>query len=146
MSAARWKPIAILIAVFVLGGAAGVGAGRTLAMKELAGAMRGPPTEARARFRMEAMRRHLDLDDAQATAIEAIVTEAETERETLMATCGPPLEELRVRTDERIRAVLRPDQRSKHEELERRRPRHGPRGGPRGAGDHHPPAPPPDGH
>ena len=57
MSVARWKPIAILIAVFLLGGIAGAGAGRALAMKELAGAMRGPPTEARARFRLEAMRR-----------------------------------------------------------------------------------------
>jgi hypothetical protein len=115
-------------------------------MKELAGAMRGPPTEARARFRLEAMRRHLDLDDEQVRAIEAIVTEAEAEREALMASCGPSLDELRRRTDERIDAVLRPDQRARHEELERRRPpppRRGPRHGPPGGGPR-PPGPPPE--
>ena len=143
MTTPRWKPIAVLVAVFLLGGVAGAGGGRLLAMRELAGTMRGPPAEARARFRLEAMRRHLDLDDAQAQELEAILDEAETEREALMRSCGPGLEELRARTEARVDAVLRPDPRARPQELERRRPRRPPHGGgPRGPGDHHPPPPP----
>jgi hypothetical protein len=124
-----WKAAAILIAVFLLDGLAGGAVARTMAMRELAGVMRGPPSEARARFRMEAMRRHLDLDDAQAKQLETIVADAETERETLMNACKPGLDELRERTEARIRAVLRPDQLARHEEMEKHRP--GPPGGPR---------------
>lgn len=124
-----WKAAAILIAVFLLGGLAGGALARTMAMRELAGAMRGPPSEARARFRMESMRRHLDLDDAQAEEVAAIVREAETEREALMDACKPGLDALRERTEARIRAELRPDQLQRHEEMEKHRP--GPSGGPR---------------
>lgn len=150
MTTGRWKTIAVLVAVFLLGGLAGAGGGRFLAMRELAGTMRGPPAEARARFRVEAMRRHLDLDDAQARELEVIFDEAETEREALMRSCGPGLEELRTRTEARVDAVLRPEQRARHEELERRRPRRPPHGGGRhGPGDHppppHPPPHPPEG-
>lgn len=133
---ARWKAVAVLISVFVLGGAAGAAAGRITAMREMRHLVEGPPLEARARFRVEAMRRHLDLRDDQVARVRAIMDEADGERDKLMAGCGPGLEELRARTDTRIREVLDEPQRRRFDDLAARR------GHPRGPG-HWPPPPPP---
>lgn len=136
---ARWKPYAVLAAVFLFGGIAGVAVGRVTALRDLATTFRGPPAEARANFRLQAMRRHLDLTDAQVRELEAILTEAETERDKLLDQCRPGLDTLRERTDARVKEVLTPEQRARHDELEGMRkrhpgpPPHGP-GGPRGRG------------
>ncbi len=130
----RTKSIAWLLAVFLLGGAAGAGFGRAGALRELEGAMRGPPTEARARFRVEAMRRHLDLDAGQTSQLASIFAEAEAERDRLMESCRPGLDELRERTEERVKGVLTAEQAARYEEVGPGRPR-----GRHGA----PPGPPP---
>lgn len=137
---ARTKSVAWLVAVFLLGGAAGAGFGRAGALRELEGALRGPPTEARARFRIEAMRRHLDLDEGQSARLAAIFAEAEAERERLMETCRPGLDELREKTEARVKGELTPDQAARYEEVGPGRPR-GRRGGPDGPG--RPGGPPP---
>jgi hypothetical protein len=129
----RGKAVALLTAVFLLGGIAGGAAGRLTALREMGRMMAGPPPEARARFRMEAMRRHLDLRDDQLARVRAIMTEADAERDRLMDTCGPGLEELRRRTDDRVREVLDEEQRRRFDDMGSRRGKpHGPR---------HPPPP-----
>jgi len=125
----RAKAALVLAAVFALGAFAGGAVGRVTALRELGRAMEGPPAEARAHFRLEALRRHLDLDDAQLAKIRTVIAWGDAERDTLMATCGPGLDDLRKRTDARVRDVLTEDQRKRFDELEQRRRRHG--GGPR---------------
>ena len=127
-SSSRWKPAAVLAAVFLLGGIAGVAVGRITAMRDLQSTFRGPPTESRAHFRLEAMRRHLDLSDDQTRKLEAIFTEAEAEREKLLDTCRPGLDALRDQTNARVNEILTPEQRARHEELEATRKRRPPRG------------------
>lgn len=125
-TAARMKAVGVLAAVFLLGGAAGGAVGRMSAIRDLGRVMQGPPAEARARFRMEALRRHLDLREDQTARVQAIMEEADAERDKLMASCGPGLEDLRKRTDARIREVLSEDQRKRLDDLDARRGRHGP--------------------
>ncbi|WP_437762814.1 hypothetical protein WMF27_44285 [Sorangium sp. So ce281] len=142
---ARWKPLAVLAAVFLFGGVAGAAIGRVTALRDLEATFRGPPTEVRAKFRLKAMRRHLDLTDRQVRELRATLAEAETERDRLLSECRPALDALRDRTDARVKGVLTPEQLTRYEELEaerRRRPGPPPFGpgpgrgrGPGGRGD-----------
>ncbi|WP_434044527.1 MULTISPECIES: hypothetical protein [Sorangium] len=130
-SPARWKPLAVLAAVFLFGGVAGAAIGRSTALSDLEATLRRPPTEARAQFRLRAMRRHLDLTRDQVRELKATLAEAESERERLLAECRPALDELRDRTDARVKSALTPEQRARYEELEaERRERPGPPRGP----------------
>ena len=115
--AARLKAAAVLAAVFVLGGVAGGAAGRITAQHELRRMMEGPPEQARAKFRLEAMRRHLGLRDDQVERVRAVMSEADAERDKLMASCGPGLEDLRKKTEARMREILDEDQRKRFDEL-----------------------------
>ncbi|WP_437797367.1 hypothetical protein [Sorangium sp. So ce693] len=121
---ARWKPLAVLAAVFLFGGVAGAAIGRVTALRDLEATFRGPPTEARAQFRLKAMRRHLDLTDRQVRELRATIAEAEAERERLLSECRPALDALRDRTDARVKGVLTPEQLTRYEELEAERRRH----------------------
>ncbi|WP_438040721.1 hypothetical protein [Sorangium sp. So ce128] len=142
---ARWKPLAVLAAVFLFGGVAGAAIGGVTALRDLEATFRGPPTEARAQFRLKAMRRHLDLTDRQVRELKATLAEAEAERDRLLSECRPALDALRDRTDARVKGVLTPEQLTRYEELEaerRRRPGPPPFGpgpgrgrGPGGRGD-----------
>lgn len=121
--ARRWtrlKPVAFVVGVFLLGGVCGAGLTRALMFREVHQVMDGPPSEARAHFRMQAMRRHLDLDDVQAVKIEQILGESEAERDKIAQPCKPGFDELRTRTDSRIREVLRPDQREAYEKFSKK--------------------------
>ena len=83
--------------------------------------MEGPPGDARASFRLEALRRRLDLRPEQVDRVRALMAEADAERDKLMGACGPGLDELRRRTDAKMREVLDDDQRKRFDELSRRR-------------------------
>ncbi|WP_437529321.1 hypothetical protein WME79_47510 [Sorangium sp. So ce726] len=121
---ARWKPLAVLAAVFLFGGVAGAAIGRVTALRDLEASFRGPPAEARAQFRLKAMRRHLDLTDRQVRELRATIAEAEAERDRLLSECRPALDALRDRTDARVKGVLTPEQLTRYEELEAERRRH----------------------
>ncbi|MGK3998268.1 hypothetical protein [Sorangium sp. So ce1024] len=130
-SPARWKPLAVLAAVFLFGGVTGAAIGRGTALSDLEATIRRPPTEARAQFRLRAMRRQLDLTRSQVREIRATLAEAEAERERLLGACRPALDELRDRTDARVKSVLTPEQRARYEEIEAERwQRPGPPRGP----------------
>ena len=130
----------MLAAMFVLGGATGGAIGRASALREMRHMMEGPPGEARANFRLEALRRHLDLSADQVDKMRAVMAEADAERDKAMAACDPGMEELRKRTDAKVRAILNDEQKKRFDELQKRRGRPGPwMGGPMGG----PPPPPP---
>lgn len=115
------RSVLLLCAVFGLGGVAGAAASRAWTFREIRGSFgRGPP-EARARMRLEAMRHHLDLTDAQTSEVDGILREAEAERERLIEPCRGGLDALRDRTDAKIRDRLQPEQRARFEEVRKRR-------------------------
>ncbi len=134
---ARTKAILLLAAMFVLGGAAGVAVGRASAVREIRHMMEGPPGASRVNFRIEALRRHLDLSAAQVDQLRAVMAESDAEREKLMAACDPGMDDLRKRTDAKVRALLDEAQRKRFDDLSKRR------GRPPGPWMDGPPPPPP---
>jgi Spy/CpxP family protein refolding chaperone len=132
----RAKAALLFIGVFALGGAAGAGASRAYMWRQIRPTMDAPFGEARARFRLQAMQRQLDLSSEQLTKVEAILRDAEAERERLLSACQPGLDELRQRTEAQILEVLRPEQRDRYRELARHR------GPPGRRGPGHPEGPP----
>ncbi len=102
--------IAAFVGVFVLGAVAGAAGTRAYMFKELASPFEGPPREARNRFRMEALRRQLDLSPDQAKKVRAILQETEDDFENAMKPCRDELDTLRKRTDDRIIETLEPAQ------------------------------------
>jgi Spy/CpxP family protein refolding chaperone len=125
------KSALVLIGVFSFGGVAGAAGMRAYSIQEARTAMDKPPSEARAKFRLEAMHRHLDLTDDQMKKLEVILQASEAKREETMGPCRGGLDSLREKTDAEILEVLTPDQQERYRELaERRRKGRGKRGGP----------------
>lgn len=116
----RTRSLLILAAVFVLGGAAGAGATYAIAVRGLYAKMHHPPHKARAKFRVEAMRRRLDLTADQVARLEAIYEEMGPEKEAAIRDCRPGLSEVRERTIAKIDEVLTPEQREKHAAMRER--------------------------
>ena len=139
----RLEAIAVLVGVFVLGGAAGAALMRTHMLSDMRAAFDFPPIKVRARFRLEAMRRNLDLTPEQDAKIQQILRESEDERESAVAECRPEMQAIRQRTKQRIDEVLTAEQRAQHEELlERFRRRRGKHKHGRPHADRHPTAAP----
>lgn len=139
----RFSPYLLLTAVFVLGAAAGGAASYAYAQQRHA-ALFASGEDGRAAFenrRMRGMARKLELDEDQEKRISAILAKARDEARDvsrdMFEKCGEPIRAQRARVDAEIRAVLRPDQQQRYDELvdERRehlwlgppmRPRHRP--------------------
>ncbi len=107
------RSIAVLVATFVLGGAAGAFGMQAYHRMHFAHELAGPPGRAWIHFRMEAMSRQLDLTSEQRTQIEAIFDKHEGERHRTFQHCAPSFDKLRTQIDSEIRAVLDADQQKK---------------------------------
>ncbi len=138
--------VTVMIGLFLLGGVTGAAVTRTYQQRQFQAQLREGPGPARSKMRLRAMRRFLELTDAQATEVEAILTEAETKHGELFEKCGPELKALRADTEAKIDAVLTEEQRAAYEKLLERR-RHGRKGrrGRRGHRGGPPVEPPPEG-
>lgn len=117
------KVIAILVGVFLFGSVAGGFAGRALTLAEFRKTISGPPGEQRARWRIEAMKREMDLSEQQITQIGAIMKAGEPDRDAAMKGCKPEMDALREKTDAQILEVLTPAQRPRYTEFVKRRQR-----------------------
>jgi Spy/CpxP family protein refolding chaperone len=113
--ASRGKAIAMLLAAVLLGGAAGAALMRAHMHSDLRSRMGHSSEKSRTRFRVEAMKRRLDLSDDQTIKIEAIFEEMGPERREAMSACKPKLDATRDKVRTRINAVLTPEQQQKHE-------------------------------
>ncbi len=124
----RVGPVLVLMAMFAFGGVAGAGLTRALTVRELSHKMEGPPSEARAKFRLEAMRRQLSLTDDQAGKVSQIMADAEARRDSAMSACRPDLDRTRELTSQQIMEVLSPEQQERYREMEQARRRDRDRG------------------
>lgn len=110
----RLKIWAVLILVFALGGITGAVLESTYRLHLGMGrfGMRGgrgePP--------FERLRRDLNLNDQQAAQVRAILDETRNEFHQLHSEARPRYDELRRQANERIRAVLTPEQRQRFDE------------------------------
>lgn len=111
---ARFKPIAVIVAVFLLGGVAGGAATRAYTLDELRPSV--APGD-RLHSKVRALQRDLDLSDAQVEEVTRILSSVEGDRQVLIKPCKPALNELHERTHARIHEVLNEKQRARHDEL-----------------------------
>lgn len=116
----RAKSALVLIGVFALGGVSGAAGMRAYGIQQFRSAV-DSPGDARAKLRLEAMRRKLDLSDDQVAKIEVILKETEPVRDEKIQPCKGGLEEVREKTDARILEVLDEGQRERFRELQERR-------------------------
>ncbi len=105
----------LLGGMFLAGGAAGGAFAHWHDVHEMREVLKGPPGEARIRIRLRAMRRHLDLSDDQLKKVEAILRDAEKEREEAEGPCRKELDALHDKVNKQIEELLTPEQRAKHE-------------------------------
>jgi Spy/CpxP family protein refolding chaperone len=119
VSQLRLKALAVLVGVFLLGAATGVGV--TLAYSEHKLAQLGPDGSRRNERRLDALTRVLDLTPAQREAIGAILRRQEPEARTRMREsmeqCGQSLRDHKLKVDAEIRALLTPEQQQRFDQL-----------------------------
>lgn len=138
MKALRVKAGLLLAAVFLLGGLAGAGAGYGYAQRDCEELMTGGPERAEER-RARALTRELSLDREQQARVREIFAAHREERHRVMREtderCGGAMRAHKARLHAAIRAILRPEQQRRLEELVERHEARG-RGGGRGPGPH----------
>ena len=122
----KWQLRAAAVLIFLLGVAAG-----TLAPLAYRGWVRGGGPHRRG-DRFEQMLERLELNDGQKAQVKQILGETREQFRALRRETGPREQEIRRRTDERLRQVLTPEQWEKFrtEMRERRGPGRGGRRGP----------------
>ena len=116
----RIKALAVLVGVFLLGAATGVGV--TLAYSEHKLAQFAEPDGSRrSQRRLDALTRVLELTPAQREAIAAILRREEPEvrarMRDAMERCGQSLRDQKAKVDAEIRALLTPEQQKKFDQL-----------------------------
>lgn len=118
------RPLVMLTALFLLGGATGVfGTLAFVHRREARMVRNGQGFEDR---RMHGLARRLDLDDEQRAALRALMRDNREQSRALgkemMDRCGEPLRAHHAAFDTKLRALLRPEQIQRYEELQRERP------------------------
>jgi Spy/CpxP family protein refolding chaperone len=125
---ARAKGYVVLAAVFALGAAAGGAGVHAYDARRHAAAFGEGGRRAFDARRMHALSRKLDLDATQEQQIGAIFESEHDEMRTLsrdvMDKCGQPLRDHKAKIDAQIRAVLRPDQQKRFDDLVEERREH----------------------
>ena len=129
------KAVAAVLLIFLLGAATGGLTAHLIYQKRIEGVVRGGPG-AMSRMILRRMDRELKLDAAQREAIQRIVKETHGEMRQIRRQFRPQMQQLLSRSEERIKQLLRPDQREVFERLLEKRRKHW---------DEHPDGPPFDG-
>ena len=111
----NWKAIAGVVLVFVLGALSGALVSHRVCMHRMENFERGGPQM------VDSIVRHLshklDLDQAQREEFRKIVTGTQTEMHAVRQTVKPQLEAILDKAHEKVRAILRPDQRERFEKF-----------------------------
>jgi Spy/CpxP family protein refolding chaperone len=114
VSTRRFKSYGVLVAVFLLGGAAGAGATYASVQHRYARIFSSGDGEFMASRRLDGLSRKLDLDASQREKVREIMTRHREKRHELarkmFESCGEPLQKDKTEMDAEIRAVLRPEQ------------------------------------
>jgi hypothetical protein len=123
----RLKSIAVLLGVFALGGVTGGGVVRLVTLRRFHAMLDAPPMIVRQKAFIAALSRDVDLDDQQLDEVRRIVQTHEPELREIRRSIGPKTAQLRARTLEDVRRVIRPDQAAKFQrfvERQEKRARH----------------------
>ncbi len=122
----RWKAILSIILIFLLGGMAGAFVMHTMDQQRMERMVKGDPHMMR-EIIIQRLKRELDLDQAQLEQVRAIVSDTHNEIREVRKQIRPQIDQVLQRSEDRVRAILRPDQVEKFNKIveERKRKREG---------------------
>jgi len=133
MDRAKLKGYAALLLVFTLGILLGGAGSRAILQRRYKDLFRDRSAVFENR-RLGALARRLKLDDSQEDRVRNILGKYGKQRRVLsreiMARCGAPLQAEKAQMDSEIRALLRPDQQARYDQLIKDSESHPPPGGP----------------
>jgi uncharacterized membrane protein YeaQ/YmgE (transglycosylase-associated protein family) len=112
----KWKAIVSVILVFLLGALAGALVTHEIDQHRIAGIIRGEPG-AVGKLIVQRLNHKLNLDAAQLEKLRGIVNETGDEIRNVRKQFRPQIEEILERSQNRVRAILRPDQLEKYEKI-----------------------------
>ena len=112
----KWRAIASIIIVFVLGALAGALLTHKIYQHRVEGIMKGEPRKT-TEFIVRRLDRELHLDADQLKQLRAIVEETHAEMKKVRRQFRPQIEEILARSQDKIRALLRSDQLEKYEKI-----------------------------
>ena len=110
------KAIAAVLLIFLIGAATGGLTAHLIYQKRLEGMVRGGSGAMSERI-LRRMDRELNLDSGQREAIRTIVQETHTEMRQIRQQLRPQTRQILAKSEERIKKLLRPDQKEAFERL-----------------------------
>jgi Spy/CpxP family protein refolding chaperone len=110
MQASTWKAVILLLLAALLGGAVGSAVtARTFGHRHEPGGGPGRNTE----WYLDLLRRELDLTPGQQDSVREILRRGRGEMDSIWATLGPRMDQMRERIRADVRATLTPEQQAK---------------------------------
>ena len=112
----QWKAIVSVLLVFLFGASAGVLVTHKIYQQKMEKIIGDEPRTMREVI-VQRLNHALDLDAAQLEQLRTIVKETRAEMKDLRKQIRPQMEEVLVRSQSKIRAILQPDQLEKYEQI-----------------------------
>ena len=112
----NWKAIAGVVLVFILGALAGAIVAHRVCHHRIESILTGG-SEVRREMIVHRMTHRLDLDDSQRRQLDTIMNETHTQVAAARRQIQPQVDEIISRSQDKVRAILRPDQRDKFEKF-----------------------------
>ena len=120
----KWKAVLSVLLVFVLGAVTGTLVTHKICQQRIESIIADEPRTTR-EFIVQRLSHELHLDSAQTEQLRLIVRETRTEMKSLRQQIRPELEKVLARSQDKVRAILRPDQLEMYEKIiSRHRMRH----------------------
>ncbi len=118
----QWKTIVSVVLVFVLGALSGAVVSQKMYRYKLENIIKDEPRAMR-ELMIQRLNSRLKLDDTQLKQVRAIARETHAEMKAGRKKIRPEIEEVLARSQAKIRAILRPEQQEKYDQiiLERRK-------------------------
>jgi len=110
----KWKTIASIVVVFLLGALAGGIVSYEISMRRVEGVIRGESRPTR-EYIVRRLDRRLHLDAAQRQQLRNIVEETHLQIKAVRKQLRPETDEILARSQDKVRALLRPDQLQEYE-------------------------------
>ena len=112
----KWKTIVSIILVFLLGSLAGALITHEIYKHRIENIIRGDPKAMRELI-VQRLNHKLHLDTTQLVQLRVIVNETHAEIKNVRKQIRPEIEEMLESSQNRVRAILRPDQLEKYEKI-----------------------------
>ena len=112
----KWKAVVGVVLVFLLGAFAGALVTHKIYQRKIETIMEDEP-RTRSEFIVQRLNHELHHDPTQLEQLRAIIKETHSEMKNLRRQFKPQMEELLARSQEKVRAILRPDQLETYEKI-----------------------------